>query len=259
MVSATGLQVRLPDGSTPLQGVDLVVPEGAFVLLAGPNGCGKTTLLHTLAGLLAPSAGELRVANLDPTTAGAELRSQVGLVFSDADAQLLAETVAEDVAIGPRNQGLPPSEVDALVASTLARLGLSDLAERPCHHLSGGEKRRVALAGVLALRPRLLLLDEPFGHLDYRSSQALLRALVALHGDGHTLIVATHDLERAAAHADSVALMAEGRLLRHGPLSELLPHLAAAGVRPPCHAQMGRSVPSWLDADPPLGSSCADE
>ena len=256
MVYAEGLGVRLPDGTWPLRGLDLSVPQGAFALLCGANGSGKTTLLHALAGLLLPAEGSLQVAGLDPARQGPELRRQVGLVFSDAGAQLLAETVAQDVAIGPLNHGLSAAEANTRVDEVLQRLDLTDLADRPCHHLSGGERRRVALAGVLALRPRLLLLDEPFGGLDYPSTRALLATLVALHGDGHTVVLATHDLDRMAAHADLLALIASGRVTQQGTVAELLPELAAAGVRPPCHALLGLPIPSWLSA---LAQTAPDE
>jgi len=167
-------------------------------------------------------------------------------VFQDADSQIVGETVAEDVAFGPENLGLPPDEVEARVASALTMVGLEALRQKPCHLLSGGEKRRVAIAGVLAMQPRILVFDEPFANLDYSGVGQVLDQILNLHRLGHTIVVATHDVEKAITHADRVAIMFRGELKAAGLPLEVIPDLLRYNVRPPCFSIFGEEPVSWL-------------
>jgi len=215
-----GLRFHYPDGTSALDGVDLVVGRGERVALVGPNGAGKTTLaLHTN-GLLRPDAGHVRVAGVDLADGTLrEVRRRVGFVFQDAEDQLFMARVRDDVAFGPANHGLRGAELDARVDAALAALGVSHLADRAPHHLSGGEQRRVAIATVLALRPDVLVLDEPTAGLDPASRRDLIRVLQDL--DVAQLVV-THDLLLVLELCPRTVLMDGGRVVAEGPSRALL-------------------------------------
>jgi biotin transport system ATP-binding protein len=198
MIEIMNLHHRYPDGTYAIKGIDLTIPEGEFLLVCGLNGSGKTTLIRIISGLLSPTAGTVRVKGIDVAHTPKEVRRLVGMVFQDADSQIIGETVREDVAFGPENLGLSPEEIDRRVDVSLHLMGLEGVAEKPCYLLSGGEKRRLSIAGVLAMKPQILLFDEPFTHLDYRGTREVLRHMVHLHREKHTLILATHEVENKA-------------------------------------------------------------
>jgi cobalt/nickel transport system ATP-binding protein len=214
------LRFRYPDGTSALDGVDLVIARGERVALVGPNGAGKTTLaLHTN-GLLRPESGRVRVAGVElaPGTMR-EVRRRVGFVFQDAEDQLFMSRVRDDVAFGPANHGLRGPELEERVDAALAALGVAHLADRAPHHLSGGEQRRVAIATVLALRPDVLVLDEPTAGLDPASRRDLIHVLQEL--DVAQLVV-THDLPLVLELCPRTVLMDEGRVVAAGPSRQLL-------------------------------------
>jgi cobalt/nickel transport system ATP-binding protein len=204
-----------------LQDVSFRVERGASVAVVGPNGAGKTTLFLALAGVLSLKPGMARLAALDPANPAERkhLPSRVGIVFQNSDDQIFNATVFDDVAFGPLNLGLPADEVRARVAEALERVGLVDCAGRVPFHLSGGEKRRVALAGVLAMRPEILLLDEPSMYLDPRGRRELIGLLKTLPG---TKVIASHDLELVLETCGRVLLLDRGRLITDGAARELL-------------------------------------
>ena len=210
-----------PGGPMALDKVNLRIASGERVGLVGPNGAGKTTLFLCLAGVLRAGQGAVHIAQLDPSRAEERKRlpSKIGIVFQHSDDQIFSTTVRDDVAFGPLNLGLPPEEVHERVAEALAQVALSGLEERVPFHLSGGEKRRVALAGVLAMRPEILLLDEPSIHLDPRGRRELIRLLNSLPG---TRIIAAHDLEMILETCDRVVILDRGRLVADGPARDLL-------------------------------------
>lgn len=240
------LSHRFADGTWGLREVSLAVEEGSFVVVAGENGSGKTTLLRHLNALLRPTAGSLRVAGVDPAREPLRARLLVGMLFQDAESQIVGETVREDVAFGPENLGLPRPEIERRVAEALDRTGLAHLAERRPHLLSGGEKRRLTLAGVLAMEPRILVCDEPFSSLDYAGVRGVLEALVSLQREGRTVIVTTHDLDKVLGHADRLVLMKEGRVFREGTPEETLASAGACGVRQPVLDGRGIRGLTWL-------------
>jgi cobalt/nickel transport system ATP-binding protein len=216
---ASDLSFRYPDGRIALDGVHLEVEHGERIAVLGPNGAGKTTLMLHLNGLLRGD-GTLRVAGLDvaPGTLRA-LRARVGLVFQDPDDQLFMPTVAEDVAFGPLNLGLDADAAAARVAAALAAVGMGYAAERAPHTLSLGQRRRVAIATVLAMDPDLLVLDEPSANLDPRARRELVGVLAHVQG---TMLVVTHDLPLAAQLCDRAVILDRGRVVADGPCSELL-------------------------------------
>lgn len=225
-VSDYAIQVRdlsfaYPDGASALTGVSFAVAPGENVGLVGPNGAGKTSLFLCLSGVLKPWATQMHVGGLDPRDPAQRrlLPSRVGIVFQNSDDQIFNATVFDDVAFGPLNLGLPPDEVRKRVAEALERVGLTGMDERVPFHLSGGEKRRVALAGVLAMRPSILLLDEPSMYLDPRGRRELIQLL---HSLGGTRLLASHDLELILQTCHRVLLLDRGQIMADGPTNTVL-------------------------------------
>jgi cobalt/nickel transport system ATP-binding protein len=208
-------------GQTALDHVSFDVAAGESVGLVGPNGAGKTTLFLCLSGVLSRKDGAVSVAGLDPADRAQRraLPSKVGIVFQNSDDQLFNATVFDDVAFGPLNLGLAPDEVKRRVAEGLERVGLSGFERRVPLHLSGGEKRRAALAGVLAMRPDILLLDEPSIHLDPRGRREFIRLI---NGLAVTKVIAAHDLELILETCRRTLVLDQGRLMADGPARALL-------------------------------------
>ena len=226
--------------------IRLCVQRGSFVVVAGRNGSGKTTLLKHLNGLLTPQRGRVVVDGVPVDKDLKRARQRVGFVFQDADSQIVGETVYEDVAFGPRNLNLPPDTVHARALAALAAVALSELADRAPHTLSGGEKRRLAVAGVLAMQPHILVFDEPFSNLDDPGVRQVLGQVISLHRSGQTVLVTTHDLEKVLAHADRLVVMDRGRITLDGAPLSVLPRVADFGIRPPCAFTHRGVLESWL-------------
>lgn len=242
VLEGRGLVFGYRDGPPVLDGADLAVRTDRRLAVLGPNGGGKTTLFRLLLGLLVPRRGQVLLdgAPLDRGRRGlARLRAGAQLVLQDPDDQLFAADVAQDVSFGPLNLGLDPAEVDRRVAEALAAVGVADLAGRPTHLLSFGQRKRVAIAGALAVRPRLLVLDEPTAGLDPAGVEELVATLDRLHEGGTAVVLSTHDVDLAHRWADDVAVVAGGRV-RSGSAAALLgdPDLLAA-------ARLG---PAWAPA-----------
>ncbi|NWF93513.1 MAG: ATP-binding cassette domain-containing protein [Syntrophaceae bacterium] len=246
MIEIRNLHHRYPDGTQALRGIDLTIDDGEFLLICGPNGSGKTTLIRLICGLFKPTSGSIRIDGLKDPHASQEIRSLVGMVFQDPDSQIVGETVREDVAFGPENLGLSPGEIRERVDWALRVMGLQDRSEKPCHLLSGGEKRRLSIAGVLAMRPRAILFDEPFSHLDYPGVQEVLKHMLLLHREGHSLVVTTHDVEKVIAHVGRTVIIHNGEIKAAGKPEDLMSELPRFGIRPPCYALFGRERISWL-------------
>jgi cobalt/nickel transport system ATP-binding protein len=215
------LSHRYTSGRVALDGVTFTVEPGACVALVGPNGAGKTTLFLRLCGVLAGRPGQVSVHGLDPAVAEhrKKLPEVVGVVFQNPDDQLFSPTVAEDVAFGPLNMGATAAEAAARVAEALAAVGMAGAGDRVPFQLSGGEKRRAALAGVLAMRPAVLLLDEPSMFLDPRGRRDLIGTIRALPG---TKLIATHDLDLVLDTCPRTLVLDGGRLAADGPTGALL-------------------------------------
>ncbi|MGW0698332.1 energy-coupling factor ABC transporter ATP-binding protein [Streptomyces sp. NPDC002867] len=226
------------DGPVVLSGVGLALREGRSTALLGRNGSGKTTLLRLLSGGLRPATGHVRLDG-EPVTydrAGlTRLRTSVQLVVQDPDDQLFAASVEQDVSFGPMNLGLPEEQVRARVDEALAAMDIVALRDRPTHLLSYGQRKRAAIAGAVAMRPRVLILDEPTAGLDPHGQERLLEVLGTLGASGTTVVMATHDVDLALRWADDAAVLAPTGL-RTGPVAELLADQAlldAARLRRP--------------------------
>jgi len=231
------LHYAYPDGQMALRGVSFVIQPGETVGLIGSNGAGKSTLLLHLNGVLRPASGVVRVTGLPVTAANLmAVRRQVGLVFQDPDDQLFMPTVQEDVAFGPLNMGLPACEVQARVAQALATVGASHLASRAPYRLSGGEKRMVAMAGVLAMAPTVLVQDEPSAGLDPAARRRLITLLASF---AHTQLIASHDLDLVQDVCTRVLVMREGVIEADGTPAAIF---ADAGLLARCHLELPLSL-----------------
>lgn len=219
-LAVEGLAFSYPDGHQALFGVDLRVERGERVAVLGPNGAGKTTLVLHLNGLLSGGVGSVCVAGLPVEPANyPEIRRRVGIVFQDPDDQLFMPTVRDDVAFGPANAGVRGEELDRRVLAALASVGMADFVDRPPHHLSFGQRRRVALATVLVMEPEILVLDEPSSNLDPASRRELADILRSLDV---TVLMVTHDLPYALELCPRAVILSAGLVAADGPTSTLL-------------------------------------
>ncbi|AMV37190.1 energy-coupling factor ABC transporter ATP-binding protein [Planctomyces sp. SH-PL62] len=238
-VRLRGLTYDYPDGRRALDGVDLTIAPGESTALVGPNGAGKSTLLLHLNGLLpgrrlrGRNGPSVWIDGLEAARDAAAVRRKVGLLFQDPDDQLFSTSVIEDVAFGPLNLGMGKEEARRLALECLARVDLEDAAERPPHHLSFGERKRVCLAGVLACGPSVLVLDEPTANLDPRARRRFIGLVASLPA---TKLIATHDLEMVLEVCPRTILLDAGRVVADGPSREILddaPLLEAHGLERP--------------------------
>lgn len=224
LIEVSHLSFRYPGGQQALVDVSLTVYEGERVALVGPNGAGKSTLILHLNGILASSDGHVRVAGLP--VAGEyvrKVRALVGLVFQEPDDQLFSPTVFDDVAYGPLYMGLTEDEVRRRVERALAAVGMEGYGDRVPHRLSAGEKKRIALATVLAMEPSVLVLDEPTAGLDPRGRRMLMRLLAQM---SQTMIVSTHDLLMVRELFPRMVILDRGHVVADGPSADLLRHRA---------------------------------
>ncbi|MBE0447898.1 MAG: ATP-binding cassette domain-containing protein [Actinobacteria bacterium] len=238
VIKAINLTYKYPDGTVALKGINLEINRGERVALLGPNGAGKSTFLMHLNGTLR-GEGELRINGLEPSKANLnKIRSSIGLVFQDPDDQLFLTTVFDDVSFGPINQGLSESEVIERVKGALEVVDMLWATNKPAHHLSFGQKKRVALATVLSMNPKVLILDEPTSNLDPRARRRLESLLTNLE---HTMIVATHNLDFAWRVCDRSIILSSGKIVADGPTRETLGDealLEANGLEIPMSAML---------------------
>ena len=242
--------------ATALDDISLTIEDGEFVALVGHTGCGKSTLVQHLNGLLKPTSGQVLLDGQDINGEGInrrELRQKVGLVFQYPEYQLFEETVAKDIAFGPKNQGLSADEVDRRVRRAMEHVHLNydKLVERSPFELSGGQMRRVAIAGVLAMEPKVLVLDEPTAGLDPRGRDRILGMVRELHREGTTVVMVSHSMEDVASLATRMVVLSHGRLATQGAPREVFRQrelMAEAGLDIPeaaklCQALIARGVP----------------
>ncbi|MFJ3493602.1 energy-coupling factor ABC transporter ATP-binding protein [Streptomyces sp. NPDC086091] len=259
LVTLRGASFAYEDGPVVLDGLDFTVREGRALALLGRNGSGKTTLMRLLSGGLRPRTGTLAVEGRPVTydrKGLTRLRTSVQLVVQDPDDQLFAASVAQDVSFGPLNLGLPDAEVRGRVDEALAALDITALADRPTHLLSYGQRKRTAIAGAVAMRPRVLILDEPTAGLDPDGQERLLATLDGLRAAGTTVVMATHDVDLALRWADDAALLTPSGA-HTAPAPDALARtdlLREAGLRLPWGVAVGRLLTSQgLLADPQAG------
>lgn len=248
LLEAVKLGYNYPDGHCALKDVNLSLAEGRKIAVIGANGSGKSTLLLTLVGSLIPQTGQIIIENGSETATQERLREMVGLVFQEPDDQLFMPSVLEDVAFGLVARGMEQNEARQRALRELARFEISHLAERPPHRLSGGEKRLVALCGVLVTEPRIIALDEPSSSLDPRARKKLIATLKSLD---QAMIVATHDLDMALDICDTTLILNDGSDIALGKIAELLADeelLTQNGLELPIGSKPRGAAPNFLPA-----------
>lgn len=217
-----------------LSGIDLDIYEGECLLIAGANGSGKTLLMQILAGLTEPTEGEILYRAKPIGSLKNSLRRSVGLVFQDPDSQILGETVEEDIRFGPENLKLGEDEIKKRTEESMAKLDLTEKRDFPARHLSGGEKRRLAVAGILAMGCETIIMDEPFANLDWPGVIQVLKIINTLKQENKTVIILTHELEKVLAHTDRLVILAYGKVKDSGETEAVLNRLDPCwGVRDP--------------------------
>jgi biotin transport system ATP-binding protein len=247
LFSVRDLSKTFPPRLAALSGVNLDIEKGECLVISGANGSGKTVLMKIIAGLLPPTSGEVLFEGRPLASAMSGGRPHAGLVFQDADAQIIGETVAEDVILGPANLGMTKDEARERTLAAMRDCGIEAKADFPSRSLSGGEKRRLAVAGVLAMGCETVIMDEPFANLDYPGVRSVLQIIAQLKRDGRTLVILTHELEKTLALADRLAVLHEGRVALddrpEAALDRLKPEF---GIRDPRRTYRDIRDLSWL-------------
>ena len=224
MLEAKHIVYKYEDGTRALNDVSITVEDNDMVALLGKNGAGKSTLFLHFNGIYKPDHGEILVDGkpIDYSKKGLlDVRTKVGIVFQNPDDQLFAPTVQEDVAFGPLNMKLPKEEVERRVTESLKRVGMSGFERKPPHHLSGGQKKRVAIAGVLAMKPKIMVLDEPTSGLDPKGASHILQLLYELNKEGIVIIISTHDVDLVPLYAKRLYVIKEGKIIKEGTPKEV--------------------------------------
>ncbi len=222
-IETISLSYTYPDGTKALENINFTVEKGEKIAILGPNGAGKSTLLHHFNGLLMPTSGKIYVLGREVSKENIDyVRQKVGLVFQNPDDQLFAPTVIQDIAFGPRNMGLPGKEIEERVNWALEVMELKGVEDKPPQRLSQGQKKRVSIAGVLAMKPDIIALDEPTANLDPKAVNKILELLIKLNQElGITLIVATHDVDFVPLFSDRIYILDNGKTVSEGLLKEV--------------------------------------
>ena len=219
IIEAKNITYLYPDGTKALNNINFEVKKGDMVSLLGNNGAGKSTLFLHFNGIFEPSSGEVIVEGKKlkyNKKSLLEVRQKVGIVFQNPDDQLFAPTVEEDVAFGPLNLGLTQKEVKKRVSNVLKRVGMEGFEKKPPHHLSGGQKKRIAIAGILAMNPKIMVLDEPTSGLDPKGASKILKLLYELNNEGMTIIISTHDVDLVPLYSNKVHIINKGGIIKEG-------------------------------------------
>jgi len=246
ILEVENLTHKFSNGFTVIKEVNLQVKTGEFIIIAGPNGSGKTVLIKHFNGLLLPTKGRVLLHGQPITKDLLFTRQRIGLLFQNSDSQIVGQTVVEDVAFGPENLCLSRAEVEERVERALQVLDLTHLSQARPYTLSGGLKRRLAIAGILAMAPQIIVFDEPFTGLDYSGVIQVLKQIITLHQKGHTIVVVTHDLEKILAHADRLVIVNKGRIVRDGKPGEIIDEVEEFEIRKPYGKQRRVETMTWL-------------
>lgn len=223
-LSVKNLSYVYPDGTHALRNVNMDIEKGQKVAIMGPNGAGKSTLFSHFNGLTEPTSGYLELEDKKmeyDKNSLLEIRQKVGVVFQDPNDQLFAPTVKEDVAFGPMNLGLDYEEVEKRVDEALEMVGMKDYKDKTPHHLSGGQQKRVAIAGIVAMRPKIMILDEPTAGLDPQGVDKVLNILNKLNEEGMTIVISSHDIEMVNSFAEKIFVLNEGEIIDSGDTHQI--------------------------------------
>lgn len=218
-LSTENLSFTYPDGTQALKNINIEIEKGEKVAIIGPNGAGKSTLFSHFNGLTEPTSGCVKIEGKPISFEKDELlkvRQKVGIVFQDPNDQLFAPTVKEDIAFGPMNLGLSYDEVEKRVEDALKMVGMENYEDKTPHHLSGGQQKRIAIAGIIAMKPELMILDEPTAGLDPDSVEKVLNIMNQLNEEGMTLIISSHDIDMISKYADKIFVLYNGEIIESG-------------------------------------------
>lgn len=218
-LSTENLSFTYPDGTRALKNINIEIEKGEKVAIIGPNGAGKSTLFSHFNGLTEPTSGCVKIEGKPISFEKDELlkvRQKVGIVFQDPNDQLFAPTVKEDIAFGPMNLGLSYDEVEKRVEDALKMVGMENYEDKTPHHLSGGQQKRIAIAGIIAMKPELMILDEPTAGLDPGGVEKVLNILNQLNEEGMTLIISSHDIDMISKYADKIFVLYNGEIIESG-------------------------------------------
>ncbi len=244
IIQTENMSYSYPDGTPALRDINIEINEGERVAIIGSNGAGKSTLFSHFNGIFKPSSGLIKIDGKKMGYKKDELmkiRQKVGLVFQNPDDQLFAPTVVEDVAFGPMNLGLSDDKVDERVEEALEMVGMNGLEKKAPHHLSGGQKKRVAIAGILAMRPEIMVLDEPTTGLDPKGVDQIMEILYMLNREDMSIIIASHDVEMVTQFADKIFVLHDGEIIEQGTSEEVFNNhdlLKKAHLKPPKAAEL---------------------
>ncbi len=246
LINISNLSHSFEDGRIGIKNINLSIQRGEFIILAGKNGSGKTTLLRHLNGLLIPTTGDIIVNEKNVSSHLLDTRKTIGMVFQDADTQILADTVFGETAFGLENLKTDPSTIDEKVTKVLKKLNLIHLKDKNPSILSGGEKRKLAIAGILVMSPEVIVFDEPFSNLDYPGTLTILSTIIELNRSGQTIIIAAHDVEPIICEATRIIIMENGVIKKDCPPMEILKDLESHGIKEPCASKFGKLPLPWL-------------
>ena len=233
-IEIKNITLKKPNGSLILDNINLTINEKSFVVICGENGSGKSTLVKNLNGLVFPDEGKITIDNgLEVKKNLSKARQIVGMVFQHTDSQIVGETVYDDIAFGLENLSLKNDEIEKKVSNILEEFNLTNVAEVCPHYLSGGEKKKLCIASILVMEPKIIVFDEPFTSLDFYGVKKILKEIVKLHKNGHTIIVITHNLEEIINYTDRLIVMNKGKIVMDGKPKNLLNKIENFGVKKP--------------------------
>lgn len=245
IIDITSISHTFADGYKGINNISLSIYKGEFIILAGKNGSGKTTFLRHLNGLLLPDSGQLFVNGNDVKKHLVQTRRAIGMVFQDTDTQIVGDTVFDEVAFGLENLKFSRAKIDDKVTKVLKDLNLFHLKNRTPFTLSGGEKRKLTIAGILVMDPQVIVFDEPFSNLDYPGTIQVLTTIIDLNRSGHTIIIATHDVETVIYEATRIIIMEDGHIKEDGVPFDIVRLLESYGVKEPSTSKFGLGIQPW--------------
>lgn len=233
------------DGTIGINKVSLSIKKGEFVIITGKNGSGKTTFLKHLNVLLKPDLGQIFISGQNALKNPIQTRKTIGMVFQDADTQIVGDTVFDEVSFGPENLKLSRNEITKKVTKILKSLDLFHLKDKSPFSLSGGQKRKLALAGILVMDPKVIVFDEPFSNLDYPSAKLILSTIIDLHTKNHTIIIAAHNVEPLIYYATRIIVFENASIKEDKKPKDIVNNLESYGIREPCSSKLGLGIMPW--------------
>ncbi len=237
---------RFLNGRFGIRDINFVLHEGDFAVIAGPNGAGKTVLMKHANGLMQPTEGTVHFRGTPLGEDDADVKKHVGLVFQNPDTQIVCPTVREELAFGPENLGLPRKVIEKRIVETAESLELQDLLPKRTSALSGGEKRKITIAGIITMEPEVLILDEPFTGLDFPAIKEVLRTVTAVYERGCTVVVITHEIEKVLAHANRFVIMERGTIAEDGRPEDLIQKAEQYRLKNPLQAYRDLKDMTWM-------------